>query len=444
MATASISAAAITGLAARVTLTLSGMPEGSTMTVSRLEGTAQYPILGARDVPALSTVFDDVEVGLNTPARWRVDLPAGVEGRRNLAPTTRGALTAEGTVTATTTTIATRFGSLPVRRATQAGSAGYSLATGRVSGLPVGATLAVGALLWTSPGQRVRLNLLTFDASGSYVEDRHLGAWTSHASDGLGTWVSATYTLASGEAQATLRVVAEGAAVGQWAQATALIMEIRPTPIPAGEWFDYSYSPSSAVPSATGTPNASASILSVRSLTTPPLTITHDWCVLSDPYSGQSADVVIADMGDRTHSQRGKALDIEETPEPVYVYDVESAARFSLTLLTLSREMTEALGGIMAAGGPLLLRAACQTHRVGWFVRDGGSRVSAPLSKAATETRSKHDLSTVVATSAPRPDDRPTGDTLGDLAEVVPTTLTAISATWTTLAAIAATDMRGL
>lgn len=174
-------------------------------------------------------------------------------------------------------------------------------------------------------------------------------------------------------------------------------------------------------------------------------TVANTLCVLSDPYLGQWVEVAILDLGDREAAQRGKALDIEETAEVVYVYDVESAERHPISLLTFSEEDRETLLKLAAPGSPLLLRAACQVHTVGWFARDGGSRRTSRLSKyKASDPRVVHTFSQTVRVPVPAPNVRPAGDTLGDLADAVPTNLGAIEAQWATLGAVAAADLRSL
>ena len=259
MATVAVTTAQVTGLGVRVTVTVTSPVAGSTMTLYRVEGSREVPVLGAIDVPAASTVFDDVEVGLNTPATWRAVLSTGEVG------------------------------------------------------------------------------------------------------------------------------------------------------------------------------------------TSAPRTVSNALCVLSEPYSGRWVEVAILDLGERESAQRGKALDIEETAEVVYVYDVESAERHPISLLTFTDEDQRALLDLAASGAPLLLRSACPVHAVGWFARDGGSRRTSRLNKyRASDPRMVHTFSSTVRVPIPAPDVRPAGDTLGDLHAVVPTTLGAISTTWATLGAIAAADLRSL
>ena len=188
MAAVAVTTAQVTGLGVRVTVTVTSPAAGSTMTLYRVEGSREVPVLGAIDVPAASTVFDDVEVGLNVATTWRAVLSTGEVG------------------------------------------------------------------------------------------------------------------------------------------------------------------------------------------TSAPRTVSNALCVLSDPYSGRWVEVAILDLGERESAQRGKALDIEETAEVVYVYDVESAERHPIALLTFTDEDQRALLDLAASGAPLLLRSACPVHTVGWFARDGGSR----------------------------------------------------------------------
>ena len=80
MAAVAVTTAQVTGLGVRVTVTVTSPAAGSTMTLYRVEGSREGPVLGAIDVPAASTVFDDVEVGLNTAAPWRAVLSTGEVG----------------------------------------------------------------------------------------------------------------------------------------------------------------------------------------------------------------------------------------------------------------------------------------------------------------------------------------------------------------------------
>lgn len=177
-----------------------------------------------------------------------------------------------------------------------------------------------------------------------------------------------------------------------------------------------------------------------------PVTIPSTYPILSEPHSGRFVPVVILDMGDRSAAQRGRAIDIEETADVVFLYDVESAVRFDLQLLTLTEAGRAEFVALAASGAPLLLRAACPVHRVGWFGRDGGERKSARFGKyRPDDPRWTHHFSSVVLVPEQRPDERPAGDTLGDLDASVPSprTLGELAAQWTTLGAIAADDLRG-
>lgn len=175
-----------------------------------------------------------------------------------------------------------------------------------------------------------------------------------------------------------------------------------------------------------------------------PITVQSVWPILSDPHAGVSVRVAIVDMGDRDSAQRGKAIDIEETSDVVFVWDVESAARWPLELLTYTDAERRTFDRLAGAGGPLLLRAACPIHDVGWFARDGGSRRSRKLRKyQPRDERWAHEFTSVVVVGAQRPGERPTSDTLADVVAAAPSTLGAIAAQWSTLGAIAADDLRG-
>lgn len=178
--------------------------------------------------------------------------------------------------------------------------------------------------------------------------------------------------------------------------------------------------------------------------TSPLLFIANTFPVLSDPYSGRWVEVAIVDMGDPSAAQRGKAIDIEETAEVVYVYDVESAPRSQLVLLTRTREDRVAFDELMRPGGPLLLRASCPDHQVGWWARDGGTRDTTSIVKGGMSEARVHTFTSTVRVPVPRPDTRPIGDTLQDLHLVTPVNLSQIEATWSTLGAIAAADLRSL
>lgn len=176
------------------------------------------------------------------------------------------------------------------------------------------------------------------------------------------------------------------------------------------------------------------------------LTIGSTYPILSEPHSGRFVPVVIMDMGERAAAQRGRAIDIEETADVVFLYDVESAVRFELRLLTLTEADRVGFLALVASGGPLLLRAACPVHRVGWFGRDGGERRSDLFGKhRPNDPRWVHTFASVVLVPEQRPDERPAGDTLGDLEAALPATRTLgnIAAQWVTLGAIAADDLRG-
>ena len=170
--------------------------------------------------------------------------------------------------------------------------------------------------------------------------------------------------------------------------------------------------------------------------------VTSQYPILSNPYTGRWVPVVLVSLGEEQAGQRGKAIDIEESDQVVFVYDVESAVRREITLMTLTAAARNAFLELVAAGGPLLLRCACQRHPVGWFVRDGGQRTSKKLDPLSRNDWWVHSWAATVSVAAPRPDERPVGDTLGDLHQAVPTTLAAIAAQWATLGDIARADLK--
>lgn len=74
----SIVATEVEGVMARLDVTVPAQPEGTTMTIVRVEADGhQSPVMGASSVPAVSGVWDDAEVTLGSPVTWCVVLPSG-------------------------------------------------------------------------------------------------------------------------------------------------------------------------------------------------------------------------------------------------------------------------------------------------------------------------------------------------------------------------------
>lgn len=79
MTTAVITATAAPDTTARITITVTGADPGETMSIYRIDGEARTAVLGAVNIPAVSTVITDAAVPLNRAVRWVVVFEADPE-----------------------------------------------------------------------------------------------------------------------------------------------------------------------------------------------------------------------------------------------------------------------------------------------------------------------------------------------------------------------------
>ena len=166
--------------------------------------------------------------------------------------------------------------------------------------------------------------------------------------------------------------------------------------------------------------------------------VESEFPILSDPYLGRSVQVRVVAGGETSWKSRATTLEVEGRRDPLVLWDVLSVAYRAPVLITDDKAGLEAIRAVLAAGGPVLLRAPCRTVEDGWMVPLSGI-TEAPLgqSEAVLHTFGE----SVVLLAPPEVWRRAAGDTLGDLHAAVPGTLGDIAATWSTLGEIAIADL---
>lgn len=148
-----------------------------------------------------------------------------------------------------------------------------------------------------------------------------------------------------------------------------------------------------------------------------PVTIPASYPVISDPYTGLWSEVALISISSEKAETRATVLEVDGRPDPVVVWDVESAPREEIRLLTLDRAQKDGLDLVLKTGGPWVLRIPCPNFRDAWWQITGGRSADRVTN---TGVQWRHGLSAVVRLPNPRDDRRAKGDTLGDLHAVVP------------------------
>lgn len=189
-------------------------------------------------------------------------------------------------------------------------------------------------------------------------------------------------------------------------------------------------------------------VLTIKSQTwtSQPVTVRSDRPVVSDPYRGWQVQAIRSAQGlERTTAARASAIDVAGRRDRVIVWDVESGWRSSPRFITTSRADEATFDQIMASGAPFLVRYPCPDLESGWLARTGG-RTKERLGRRGAMAHTLADCEHLPG--ALTPDQRPDGDTLGDLHVAVGGdgvgTLEVIATRWATLGAIAATDLKAL
>lgn len=166
--------------------------------------------------------------------------------------------------------------------------------------------------------------------------------------------------------------------------------------------------------------------------------------VLSDPRRGIHVPVVVLDEHVPTgRKSRAAAVDVEGRASRVIITSVEGAPTRTPRFLTETLLDAAAADEVLAPGRAVLLRSSCPAVPDEWL-QPVGDRTVGLLAGSGSPVRVHALGETEVLAGNPEPDVRALGDTLADLATVVPTTLIALSAQWASLAAIAAADLKGM
>lgn len=182
-----------------------------------------------------------------------------------------------------------------------------------------------------------------------------------------------------------------------------------------------------------------ASGVEVRSA---PATLASSLPVLSDPWRGLAALVMVTDVDDeRVTKSRATVLTVEGDPTPIVVWDVPTREYGELEVLSLDAVARRRIVDMCATGRMLLLRCSCGQHEDWWLQATGDVKVLRLTRKGSVPAR-LHRWDAVVYLGRPADmSQRARGDTLGDLHAMVPTKLGDIAASWSTLGEIASTSL---
>lgn len=172
-----------------------------------------------------------------------------------------------------------------------------------------------------------------------------------------------------------------------------------------------------------------------------PVTLEATLPVVSDPVTGEHVEVTVHEWPERISTNRGTVVEVAGRTDPVVVSDVMGAPSSSPVLRTLTRAQVLGLRSVLADGAVVLLRAPCPGVEDAYLVVQ--QHAEQRIRNDATDDRRRHILAAVHA-APPALEIAAQGDTLADLNAAVPTTLLAISTTFSTLLEIAAADLSEL
>lgn len=167
--------------------------------------------------------------------------------------------------------------------------------------------------------------------------------------------------------------------------------------------------------------------------------------IITDPLRGRTVPVVVlTETAKISRKTRNSAIDIEGQTARVILTHSEGAPTRQPRLLTETSEQAANLDEILAPGRPILLRTSCPTIPDRWL-HPYGDRETDLFTDATSQVRVHQLGDTDELQANPWPDHLATSDTLGDLNQLLPTTLAAIPARWPgTLGDLAGTDIKGL
>jgi hypothetical protein len=157
---------------------------------------------------------------------------------------------------------------------------------------------------------------------------------------------------------------------------------------------------------------------------------------LTNPITGDGVHVTIQDWPELAYGSRMSVLDVAGRVAPVVVSDLRTAPTSTLVVITQTQTQLAALRHLLAPGDIILLRAICDAVEGSYLaVGDVTEARWRPNSLAGDPFPAGSDWRRLVTLSCtavdqPSPALPAVGDTLGDLAAFVPTTLGDIAATW--------------
>ena len=161
--------------------------------------------------------------------------------------------------------------------------------------------------------------------------------------------------------------------------------------------------------------------------------------IVSSPHRGLIAECTAAEQGQTQHEARVAVIPIENSPQPVIIEDRQLPPAYDREFDTDPDAETDAFHAVASLAGTLLVRHTCPTVRDAW-VRQTGTRRSETHHPDDWVT---HTLS-LMEVGIPDVSMPASGDTLGDLAAAIPTSLGDIAAEWSTLGDIAAADLKAM
>jgi hypothetical protein len=170
------------------------------------------------------------------------------------------------------------------------------------------------------------------------------------------------------------------------------------------------------------------------------VTVLADRPLLSEPISGELAQVTIVVWPERSRTARASVLAVARRSNPIVISDLMGPASSSPVLRTDDVEQREALRLILESGLAVQLRATCvgvddaYLAVQSWTMRRRSNNALDPVRF--------HDL-TVIEIDQPNPQLEAIGDTLADLHAAEPGNLGDIADRWSTLLEIAQEDLSG-
>lgn len=183
-----------------------------------------------------------------------------------------------------------------------------------------------------------------------------------------------------------------------------------------------------------------------RQVVAGPVTVTSTVPVLADPSAGDAVQVTVAQWPEIEITGRATPLVVDvadpDADPVVWLTAPEAQAVAQVTLRTDDGPTLRQVRAMMRPGRPLLLRGSQPGLEDPWLVITG--RRERRVTSRVYDWARYHVLDVGLPRTPPDQTVPLHGDTLGDLAAVVPTTLGAIADRWATLGDIARADLAGM